>query len=102
VSHHTQIAMALLLGLAAFIALPAIVALVRQHPERRLIYKLTPLTLFSFLLWLGLVAWALTGKRNDAVISRYVSKLRDNNRLPLVIALLVVFGLAAGLVPLLY
>jgi small-conductance mechanosensitive channel len=97
-----QIAMALLLGLAAFIALPAILATVRQHPERGLIYKLTPLAIFSFILWLVLVAWAFTGKRNDAVLSRYVTRLRDNNRLPLVVVLLVVSGLAASLVPLLY
>jgi membrane protease YdiL (CAAX protease family) len=99
--YRAYILIALLLGLALFITLPALLASVRQHPERRLIYKLTPLALFSFLLWLVLIAWAWTGKRNDAVLSRYVVKLRDNNRLPLMVALLVVLGLAGSLLTLL-
>jgi hypothetical protein len=65
-----------------------------------LIYKLSPLSLFSFVLWLVLVAWAFTGKRDDAIISRYVARLQENNRLPIVITLLVLFGLAGGLLPL--
>jgi hypothetical protein len=55
----------------------------------------------SFLLWLALLAWALTGQRDDALISRYVAKLRGSNRLPMAIALLVFAGLAGSLVPLL-
>jgi hypothetical protein len=90
----------LLLGLVILTAIPPIVALARQHPERQLIYKLSPLSLFSFVLWLVLVAWAFTGKRDDAIISRYVARLQENNRLPIVITLLVLFGLAGGLLPL--
>jgi hypothetical protein len=99
-SQSAFILIVLLLGLAIYIAAPALVALARRHPERSLIYKLSPLCLLSFILWLVLVAWAFTGQRNDAIISRYVSKLRGNNRLPLVITLLVLFGLAGSLLPL--
>jgi hypothetical protein len=94
-------ALALLIGLAVYLTLPSLVALARQHPERRLIDRLSPLCLLSFILWLVLVAWAFTGQRNDAIIARYVSTLRQNNRLPLVITLLVLFGLAGSLLPLL-
>ena len=92
---------ALLLGLAAFAAAPALVALVRQHPDRRLIYKLSPLTLLSFILWFGLIAWAATGRRDDAVISRYVAKLRANNLLPLAITALLLVGVAGSVIAML-
>jgi hypothetical protein len=96
----TVILIALLAFLIVYMAVPPLVALVRRHPERGLIYKLTPLCLLSLILWLVLVAWALTGQRNDAVISRYVAKLRGSNRLPMVVALLVLLGLAGSLLPL--
>jgi hypothetical protein len=99
-SHAALVLAALLLGLVIFVGIPPLVALARQHPERSLIYKLSPLCLLSFILWLVLVVWAFTGQRNDAIISRYVSKLRGNSRLPLVITLLVLFGLAGSVLPL--
>jgi amino acid transporter len=98
--HSSFLIPALLLALAIYLAAPAFIALARQHPDRRLIYKLSPLSLLSFILWLVLLAWAFTGKRDDAILSRYVSKLRRNNRLPLAISLLVFFGLAGNLLPL--
>jgi len=39
----------------------------------------------------------LSGQRDDAVISKYVAKLRANNRLPILIAVLVAAGLAGSL-----
>lgn len=95
------VAIALVVGLLLFLAAPAAIALIRQHPERRLIYRLTPLSLLSFMLWLFLLAWAFTGHRDDALLSRYVTRLRGNNRLPLAIGVLVLLGLAGGLLPLL-
>jgi len=93
--------LAVLAVLTIYLALPAISALVRQHPERRLIYKLIPLTLLSGLLWLVLITWAYTGQRDDAVVSRWVAKLRGNNRLPLAIALLVLAGAVGSFLTLL-
>lgn len=95
------IAIALVIALLVYMAAPALAALVTRHPERRLIYRLAPLTLFSFLLWVALLAWALTGQRDDARVARHVAKLRGNNRLPIAIALLVLVGLAGSLLPLL-
>lgn len=87
--------------LVVILGAPAFIALVKRHPERRLIYQLTPLTLLSFTLWLVLLAWAFTGNRDDATISRWVAKLRANQRLPLAITLLVLVGLAGSLLTLL-
>ena len=87
----------LLAVVAAFIAAPALIAWIKKHPDRRLIYKLSPLAIFSFLLWFALIAWAVSDQRDDAVIQKYVTKLRANNRLPLLIALLVIAGLAGSL-----
>jgi len=81
-----------IVALVVFVALPSMIALARQHPEKRLIYRLTPLATFSFVLWFVLIVWASSDKRNDAVISRYVAKLRQGNQLPLVIATLVAIG----------
>ena len=88
---------AVLAATAVFIAVPALIAWIRRHPDRKLIYKLTPLTFFSFLLWFALIAWAASDQRDDAVIQKYVNKLRANNRLPILIALLVLAGLAGTL-----
>jgi hypothetical protein len=88
----------LLIVIAAFLAAPALIAWLRKHPDRKLIYKLSPLTFFSFLLWFALIAWAASDQRDDAVIQKYVAKLRANNRLPILIALLVAAGLAGSLV----
>lgn len=101
-SNALLVVITLLLGLVIYIAIPPLVALARKHPERSLICKLSPLCLLSFILWLVLIAWAFTGQRNDAAISRYVLKLRGNNRLPLAITLLVLFGLIVSLLPLMH
>lgn len=91
----------ILLVLAIYVAVPPLIALVRRHPERRLIYKLSPLALLSFILWGALLLWAASDRRDDAVISKYVAKLRGSNRLPLVVGLLVAVGVVGGAVTLL-
>lgn len=87
----------LLIALVAFLAAPALIAWLRKHPDRKLIYKLSPLAMLSFLLWFALIAWAASDQRDDAVISKYMTKLRANNRLPILVALLVAGGLAGSL-----
>lgn len=96
----TQIVLlfALLMILVGFLGAPALVAWFRRHPERKLIYKLSPLSFFSFLLWFALIVWAASDQRDDAIISKWVAKLRSNNRLPILIALLVVGGLVSSLI----
>lgn len=77
--------------------LPTAIAFARRHPERALLARINILSILSFLLWLALLAWAVGGTRNDAVINRFI-----NNRAqrPLLIGLLVVLvggGLAVTL-----
>ncbi len=82
--------------LLAYVAAPPIVALLRGHPERTLIYKLSPLTLLSFLLWWALLVWAASDQRDDAIISTYVAKLRGSGWFVWVIGLLVLIGATGG------
>ncbi|WP_156457634.1 hypothetical protein [Altererythrobacter sp. Root672] len=89
---------AMLALFAAFLAAPPLIALVRKHPERKLIYKLTPLTIFSFILWVALIVWAASDKRDDAVISRYVARLRGSGRLSWVVGAIVLVGVAGSVV----
>ena len=96
-SEKILVLVVILAVMAVFMAIPAIIAMIKQHPERALIYKLSPLTILSFLLWFGLIAWAATGKSENAVVARYVAELRENNLLPLVVVLLVGAGLIGGI-----
>ena len=95
---HLVLAATVLALLLLFVAVPAIVAVVRRHPDAPTIAKLTPLALFSFALWIALIIWAASDKRDDAVISKYIARLRQGNLLPWVIGGLVVVGLASGAV----
>jgi len=87
----------LLTGLAAIVviivSLPTAVATARKHPERRLIYKLTPLAALSFVLWGVLLAWAITGVRDDTVVSRLFARARRSRYLPVMIGMLVLVGM---------
>ncbi len=87
---------AALAAVLLFVAVPAIVAMVRRHPETPTIVKLTPLALFSFALWIALLVWAASDKRDDAVISKYIARFRQRNLLPWIVGSLVVIGLAGG------
>lgn len=91
-----------LLGLAigtlvvlAFNFLPAAVAFARRHPDRVLLAKLHVLSLLSFLLWMALMAWAVGGTRNDAVINRFIHNPAQRPLLIGLVVLLVGGGLVA-------
>lgn len=79
-----------------FIAIPPVIALARRHPERRTIAKLAPLSVILFILWGALLAWAASDKRDDAVIGKYVAKLRERNLLPWIVGGLVAVGAIGG------
>ncbi len=83
--------------IAVYLAVPIVIAALRRHPERRLIYKLTLLTLFSLLLWLALIAWAASRQHDDALIQKYVNKLREGRLLTVAIVVLVAVGAAGSL-----
>jgi hypothetical protein len=87
----------MLMAAVIFISFPAMIALIRGHPDRKTIYRLSPLTIASFVLWFALVVWAASDKRNDATISRYVAKMRSSNQFGFVIGSLVVLGIIGAI-----
>jgi hypothetical protein len=85
------------IGLAValvFNFVPTLVAFARRHPERRLIGQLNILSIFSFLLWAALIAWAAGGKRNDSVINHFICGPGQRGRLVAIVATLVGLGVA--------
>ncbi|KLI63199.1 superinfection immunity protein [Aurantiacibacter marinus] len=88
--------------LLLFCAIPVAIAWGRKHPDLRTIAKLSPLALLSFALWIALIVWAATDKRNDSVVSRYIEKVRERNLGPWIVGGLVLFGVATGAFSLMY
>ncbi len=86
------IAVSIASGVVLFVAAPLLIALVRWHPERGTIDRLTPFAALSFVLWTALLTWALFGKRDDSVIAHYVVRLRERRLLSLIVGGLVVVG----------
>lgn len=83
----------LICGFVLFLLIPVLIAYARRHPERRTIARLSPFGVLSMILWVALIVWAASDKRNDAVIAKYVARLRERNLLPLVVGGLVAVGL---------
>ena len=52
---------------------PTCIAYVSQHPERHLLASLNIVSLFSFVLWLALMGWAMGGRKADSRISRFLA-----------------------------
>nr|WP_310524394.1 superinfection immunity protein [Polymorphobacter sp.] len=52
---------------------PTCIAYLTHHPDRQLLGSLNIVSLFSFVLWLALMAWALGGRRSDSRISRFLA-----------------------------
>jgi hypothetical protein len=85
-------------GLLAGLAMnfiPTMIAYARQHPERRLIGQLNVLSIFSFLLWMALIAWAAGGARDDSVIAKFVGEPGRRQKLVGLVVVLVGLGLAS-------
>lgn len=83
-----------ILAVLVFNFIPAIIAHGRNHPEKRLIGRLNILSLFSFVLWMALVAWAVGGARNDSVINKFVGNAENRGRLVAIVVALVSVGIA--------
>lgn len=71
-----QIVGTIFIFLLVFNFLPACIAWVDSHPDRRLLTGLNILSLFSFALWLALMAWAVGGRRPDTMIGRWMGDPR--------------------------
>lgn len=92
---NTRMVAALAIGtvlVLIFALLPALIAQARRHPDRAIIWKLSPGGLFSFILWFALMAWAIGGKRDDSVIGRYAHRLQTSGWLVPAALVLVVLG----------
>jgi hypothetical protein len=75
------IAMWVFVALCVFNFLPAALAYVDRHPDRHLLAALNVLSLFSFALWIGLLAWARAGHSDHPIIRRFVGSPKDRRRL---------------------
>lgn len=82
-------------AVALILCVPALIAFARRHPDRKLIARLSPLTLVSFVLWVALLVWAVSDKRDDAIISRYIARLRGGRQFPMAIGFLLVAGVVS-------
>lgn len=80
-SAAVTIAMWVFVALCVFNFLPAALAYVDRHPDRHLLAALNVLSLFSFALWIGLLAWARAGHSDHPMIRRFVGSPRDRRRL---------------------
>jgi len=99
--HNPTLVAVIVIAAIVFFAAPAVIAFARQHPERRTILRLSVFALFSFVLWAALLTWAVSDKRDDGVIARYVARLRQTKLLPVIVGGLVLIGAVASAVTLL-
>lgn len=80
--------------LCVFNFLPAAVAYVNGHPDKHLLAVLNVVSLFSFALWIALMAWAATGSNDHPMIQRFVGTPQKRKRLVASVAALVAVGFA--------
>lgn len=80
--------------LCVFNFLPACVAYVNRHPDRHLLAALNVVSLFSFALWIALMAWAASGTSSHPLIQRFVGSPQRRRRLIASVSALVLAGFA--------
>jgi uncharacterized membrane protein len=85
--------------LCVFNFLPACVAYVNRHPDRHLPAVLNVISLFSFALWIALMAWAASGTSSHPMIQRFVGS-PQRRRLVASVSALVLAGFATTAVSL--
>lgn len=83
--------------LVVFNFLPACVAYVSRHPDRRRLALLNILSLFSFALWVALMVWAVGGKRDDGIINRFMGDARNRRWVTLGAAGIAAFSFGSTL-----
>ncbi|MFZ4688269.1 MAG: superinfection immunity protein [Polymorphobacter sp.] len=83
--------------LVVFNFLPAVIAYVDRHPERRTLAMLNVASLFSFALWIALMVWATRGKRDDSVINRFMNSGRNRKFVQLTLAGIMAFSFGSTL-----
>lgn len=90
-----QVLWTIFVFLVVFNFLPACIAFVSRHPERRVLALLNILSLFSFALWIGLMVWAVGGQRPDSAIGRFMGSENGRNLVRLTVACLAAFGMGS-------
>jgi len=80
--------------LFVFNFMPACVAYVSSHPDRHLLAALNVVSLFSFALWIGLMAWAATGRSDHPMIQKFVGNPHQRGRLFATVGGLLFAGVA--------
>lgn len=80
--------------LVVFNFLPACIAYVNRHPDRHLLAALNVVSLFSFALWIALMAWSVSGNSNHPLIQRFVGSPQRRRRLVASVSALVLAGFA--------
>jgi hypothetical protein len=86
--------------LCVFNFLPACVAYVNRHPDRHLLAALNVISLFSFALWIALMARAASGTSSHPMIQRFVGSPQRRRRLVASVSALVLAGFATTAVSL--
>lgn len=60
--------------------IPTCIAYLSNHPEKGLLASLNIVSLFSFVLWIALMAWAMGGRSADSRMTRFLAD-RQKRRL---------------------
>lgn len=81
--------------LCVFNFLPACIGYVNRHPDRHLLAALNVVSLFSFALWIGLMAWAVSGNSSHPMVQRFVGSPQRRRRLVASVSALVLAGFAS-------
>jgi uncharacterized membrane protein len=80
--------------LCVFNFLPAAIAYVNHHPDKHLLAMLNVVSLFSFALWIALMAWATAGRSDHPMIQRFIGTPQKRTRLALSVTALVIASFA--------
>ncbi len=77
--------------LVVFNFLPSAIAFVDRHPDRHRLAAINLLSLFSGVLWVGLMAWAVGGRRADTRLAAIFGSSRW--RRPMACGFVVLLGI---------
>jgi len=89
-----SVAASIFVFLCVFNFLPSAIAYVDRHPDRHLLASLNVMALFSFILWIALMGWAIAGSSEHPIIRRFVGSPRQRRRLVASAVALVMAGSA--------
>lgn len=83
--------------LVVFNFLPTVIAYAQMHPRRSRLAALNVVSLFSFALWVVLMAWAIGGRKDDSRVAMFLGKRQNQLMLGVSIGLMAVFSFGSTL-----